>query len=613
MQLALYGMPELDERGHDACGIATFCRNPLHPGPCKGWRHAVKALEPEKQRREPAPKTPAVKTLRAPRKVAAPAPVRKTGPRDGDGDGKLREGEYVKKAREVLGDSGADDHDVIRGLSGLNRATLARMAPAEQGEVLKELRSIVRSPQSDPEDRKAAAALAAKLGLDAGPSPAAAKPTRARAIAAGQRATLDMLDAKGGEGSHLTSANKRDINALVKKGWIEQRGHAYHLTDGGKAAHEADKSRGTGKAPKAAPAPVEKPAPEPVRPPEEKPAKKKRMTAAERLAADLAGRKKIDSSALRSEKSTAPKAEITSGDYRALESLNKIPIEFQRDPLAPGAPRKEGIVLRAADDLAKAGLVDLGGPKGKSPIINAKGLAALEKERQRREGIRSARSAGDEPSASGFDAAKAAHETDALDAAPSWEEARRAALRGQGEGLLANMSPEERKATLEAVDSYMFDGYFDINGSLHAGKGEPGEGTSPETQAKIDSMRRMFANAATKQDSVLYRGTVVDGEPPDELHNPGFSSATSEEDIARQFSTGYYNGVVTGASKMKGKPTVYELRVPKGYKAATLTRYGDQAVGEVLLNNGMRARKVADRGTTNGVRHVVYEVVPDGE
>jgi hypothetical protein len=603
MQLALYGMPELDERGHDACSIAAFCRNPLHPGPCKGWRHAVKALESDKEQKPATPKA-AVKAPRAPRKAAAPAPARKTGPRDGDGDGKLREGAYVKKAREVLGDSSADDHDVIRGLSGLDKTALARMAPDERSEIRKELASIIASQSSHHDDKKAAADLAVKLGLAEPPkiAPAVKAPPRARALPAGQRGVLDAL-AGAGDGSHLTSAGRRDVNALVKKGWIEQRGGPagkYVLTADGKAALDADDARSAKKT--GSPA-VEKSAAT------AKPAPKKRMTAAERLAADLAGRKKFDSA--KPDKSAAPKAEIVASDYRALESLAKIPIEFQRNPLAPGAPRKEGIVLRAADDLHRSGYVDLGGPKGQSPIINAKGLAALEKERKRREDIRAARSAGDEPG--GFDAAKAAHETDALDAAPSWEEAKRAATRGQGEGLLANMTPEQRKATVEAVDSYMYDGYFDINGSLHAGKGQPADGTSPETRAKIDAMRQMFANAATKRDSVLYRGTVIEGDPPDELHNPGFSSATSDEDIARQFSTGYYNGVVTGAHRMKGKPTVYELRVPKGYKAATLTRYGDQSVAEVLLNSGMRARKVADRGTTNGVRHVVYEVVPDGE
>lgn len=29
----LYGMP-----GHDDCGLSQYCRNPLHPGPCKGWK-----------------------------------------------------------------------------------------------------------------------------------------------------------------------------------------------------------------------------------------------------------------------------------------------------------------------------------------------------------------------------------------------------------------------------------------------------------------------------------------------------------------------------------------------------------------------------------------------
>lgn len=47
------------ELAHESCSISTFCRNPLHPGPCKGWRKklgveapgalkAIKAVESEK-------------------------------------------------------------------------------------------------------------------------------------------------------------------------------------------------------------------------------------------------------------------------------------------------------------------------------------------------------------------------------------------------------------------------------------------------------------------------------------------------------------------------------------------------------------------------------------
>lgn len=60
----LYGLPDLDPLGlyaqpalaHWTCNVGEFCRNPLHPGPCKGWKHTLHAVAPgayhayEKQR-----------------------------------------------------------------------------------------------------------------------------------------------------------------------------------------------------------------------------------------------------------------------------------------------------------------------------------------------------------------------------------------------------------------------------------------------------------------------------------------------------------------------------------------------------------------------------------
>lgn len=61
-EYALYGLPEMDElyavvsSAHWWCAIGEFCRNPLHPGPCKGWKHMLHQVAPgayhayEKQR-----------------------------------------------------------------------------------------------------------------------------------------------------------------------------------------------------------------------------------------------------------------------------------------------------------------------------------------------------------------------------------------------------------------------------------------------------------------------------------------------------------------------------------------------------------------------------------
>ncbi len=40
---SLYGMSTLD---HTACSLTEFCRNPLHPGPCKGWKKTLAKVAP---------------------------------------------------------------------------------------------------------------------------------------------------------------------------------------------------------------------------------------------------------------------------------------------------------------------------------------------------------------------------------------------------------------------------------------------------------------------------------------------------------------------------------------------------------------------------------------
>jgi hypothetical protein len=42
-QFALYA---LVAAAHWGCEIGEFCRNPLHPGPCKGWKHTLHAWLP---------------------------------------------------------------------------------------------------------------------------------------------------------------------------------------------------------------------------------------------------------------------------------------------------------------------------------------------------------------------------------------------------------------------------------------------------------------------------------------------------------------------------------------------------------------------------------------
>lgn len=613
MELALYGLAQLV--GHDTCNIAVFCRNPLHPGPCKGFKRTLGGLGASDKKDEPKPP-------RAPR-LAKVTPPKKTGPRDGDGDGKLNEkpedGPGRKPAaaevdipatRVTPGRAGTAPRPAAMGkLSDINLVRGVQAHGSEEGTGKKaadELRrrgldldgkpvggddQVVPTPA-----KKAAPVKAVKPPVK---EPVAAEPpapkkaaARARALPAGQRGVLESLDERGD--GPLSSHEKRDINALIKKGFVDRFAHKYGLNQAGRDALAADRDREAKKAggtPKKAAAPAaEPPVKEPVKPPAKKAAPAKKA------------------------KPTHP---IVDADtYHALQSLDKIPAANQRDPSLPGTPPVDTFLARHAANLKTHGLIELGGPRGRSPIMTPKGKAALDAERRRRVDELTALSAGDEPSPSGFDVSKAAHDTDALDAAPDWARDRKssaAGAAGDGGGVLAGLAPQERQHAIASMDSYMADGYFDMNGSLHSGKGEVADGTSDVTRSKIDALDGVFSKASTSRDAVLYRGTVLEGDPPDELYNPGFSSATSERSIADEFSKGFYNGAITGAFNMPGKPTVYELRLPKGSKAITVSRYGPQNAAEMLINRGARARKVADRGTVNGIRHVVYEVIPDGE
>lgn len=45
----LYGLIDIGPEvltAHMLCDLLTFCRNPLHPGPCKGWKHSLRAVAP---------------------------------------------------------------------------------------------------------------------------------------------------------------------------------------------------------------------------------------------------------------------------------------------------------------------------------------------------------------------------------------------------------------------------------------------------------------------------------------------------------------------------------------------------------------------------------------
>lgn len=112
----LYGLDP-----HMGCDLAVFCRNPLHPGPCKGWKHTLKAVAPglhdevektrldrvharREEKRQAALdaglKEPKFRKLKHEREGTGPVDRKGQGEgRDGDGDGLKGEGEYKKRGR----------------------------------------------------------------------------------------------------------------------------------------------------------------------------------------------------------------------------------------------------------------------------------------------------------------------------------------------------------------------------------------------------------------------------------------------------------------------------------------------------------------------------------
>lgn len=226
MDLKLYGLADLEDVGHDACDIGAFCRNPLHPGPCKGWKHSLRAIAPgvhkaiederiarvHRRRAERRASHEAAGT-KAPRerKMAHERAPRKTGPRDGDGDGKLREGE----------DEPAGGKRVRKG----EPPTKLRGAKTKQD---------VRSTRTD--DGK---------GDNVDKPEAKVEPLKGYA----QRDSLRAIVSTGTAGyqnrnGYVTKATR---DKLVAKGLIEIRDDGrWYATDHGRAVHEASIPRRNG-------------------------------------------------------------------------------------------------------------------------------------------------------------------------------------------------------------------------------------------------------------------------------------------------------------------------------------------------------------------------------
>lgn len=78
---------------HHGCDLLTFCRNPLHPGPCKGWKGLLKVVAPGVHKMLEDDRKAKLAKRRAERKGQGKG-------RDGDGDGKKGEDDSKKPKRK---------------------------------------------------------------------------------------------------------------------------------------------------------------------------------------------------------------------------------------------------------------------------------------------------------------------------------------------------------------------------------------------------------------------------------------------------------------------------------------------------------------------------------
>ncbi len=99
---SLYGLDP-----HCGCNVAEFCRNPLHPGPCAGWKKTLKAVAPGVHDMIERDRLEKVAARRKERELAKggggkPGSLKGKGKgRDGDGDGKKGEDDSKKDPKKA--------------------------------------------------------------------------------------------------------------------------------------------------------------------------------------------------------------------------------------------------------------------------------------------------------------------------------------------------------------------------------------------------------------------------------------------------------------------------------------------------------------------------------
>jgi ADP-ribosyltransferase exoenzyme len=149
------------------------------------------------------------------------------------------------------------------------------------------------------------------------------------------------------------------------------------------------------------------------------------------------------------------------------------------------------------------------------------------------------------------------------------------------------------RSSSDAVSYYTGSGYTSINGGLRS---SGYAALAPSTKNYVKKLDAMMED--TKGDAIMWRGVGKHGDdpknvnnipPPSEFVDMGFSSLSHNPNVSKNFS---------GQSAMTGKTTLFRVRVPKGSKAAFISRRETEAAAmndeaEVITARGTRFKYIS--------------------
>jgi hypothetical protein len=168
-----------------------------------------------------------------------------------------------------------------------------------------------------------------------------------------------------------------------------------------------------------------------------------------------------------------------------------------------------------------------------------------------------------------------------------------------GSGTVGRGGGHDLDAIQKLRDKYVVDDRNTIvqNASLRSGA------PTPAAKSWAARMRRMVRSAELSQDTTLYRGAalrpeqVVQLRPGTVVRDMGIVSAAERADEAARYARIRHDRT-PGTIK-----TLYEIRAPRGTSATSV------GYGEVVLDHGNEFRLISSRIDSDGIVHVVMELI----